>query len=221
MAQRFVYDETPPVNCNLGVVGDNQLYNVCDTRLGAAVRVIFKRRDGTNPFATFADLQSQAVWTAALALTTADAPNNLFATTKIYEFEQIAGEPNVLESASSGDKRLTYYSDDVINIDFAFLSKKYGNDVMASIRDNANNLECLFVHLLASSPVIRSGISGEANPLTAIPTWIPIRLATVTSRNIPRARGEAEIHSVALHFEPEVLQNAEILTTPDFNILNV
>lgn len=217
MAQRIVFVQPPPVDCGLGNIGDNQAYDACPTKIGHAVRAVFRLSNGVNPFLTLANLQSEVVWDAVLALNTTDTPDNLFLTTKIFEFSQTAGELTPIESTSTGDVFTGSYADDVVTMSYAFLDSKMGNDLMASLRDNSKNLEVMFVVKTQGTGVARIRCGVDSTGL--IPLWIPVRHAAFSSRTIETDRNAIESHTATLRFEPEVLQNAEFLVTPAFDIL--
>jgi len=210
MPQRKVLNEPKPIDCALGVVGDNQVYDVCDYKLRDIKRIMIKKKSGANPFTTTLLLQTELTWDTLLALDTTDTPDNVLLSTKIYNSTETAGEANVLTS-DSGDMRVTHYAEDQIMVQFAFLDPTMANDLMASFRDNPNSLECMFVQ---TDGRVRHGVD-----LLGEPTWIPIKLATFGSRNTS-GRSNPETNDTMLYFDEEVLTNALVLTAPFFDIFS-
>lgn len=208
--QRKVLVQKAPINCAAGFVGDNQVYDVCDYKLRDIKRILLKKKSGANPFTTTLLLQTELTWDTLLALDTDDTPDNVLLSTKIYNSSETAGEANVLTS-DSGDMRVTHYTEGQIMVQFAFLDAKMSNDLIATIRDNANSLECMFV---MTDGRIRHGIS-----LTATPEWVNIKLATMKERDAS-GRSNPETNDVMLYFDEEVLTNALTLTTPLFDIFS-
>lgn len=210
MAQRKVLNQPSPINCADGLVGDNQLYDVCDYKLRDIKRIVLKKTAGANPFTTVLLLQTELTWDTLLALDTSDTPDNVLLSTKIYNSTETAGDANVLTS-DSGDMRVTFYNEGQIMIQFAFLDPKMSNDLIATIRNPANSLECMFI---MTDGRIRHGIS-----LTDTPTWVNIKLSTMKERDAS-GRSNPETNDVMFYFDEEVLTNALTLTTPNFDIFS-
>lgn len=209
MPQRKVFVEPQPIDCAAGLVGENQVYDVCDYKLRDIKRIVLKKKSGANPFTTIVLLQTELTWDTLLALTTADTPDNVLLSTKVYNSTETGGEANILTS-DSGDMRVTHYTEDQIMVQFAFLDPTMSNDLMATIRDNPNSLECYIVN---TDGRIRHGLDETG----LIPEWIPIKLATFKSRDAS-GRSNPETNDVMLYFDEEVLTNALQLTTLDFDI---
>jgi len=211
MPQRKVYVQPRPIDCAEGVVGDNQLYDVCDYKLRDIKRIVIKKKAGANPFTTESLLQTEVTWDTLLALNTTDTPDNVLLSTKVYNSTETGGDANILTS-DSGDMRVTHYAEDQIMLQFAFLDATMSNDLMASFRDNPNSLECLIIN---TDGLIRHGIDVTG----LIPQWIPIKVATFKGRDAS-GRSNPETNDTMLYFDEEVLTNALQLTAPEFDIFS-
>jgi len=209
MAQRKVFEQPSPIDCAAGIVGDSQLFDVCDYKLKDIKRIVIKKKAGANPFTTELLLQTEATWDSLIALTTTATPDNVLLSTKIYNSTETGGEANILTS-DSGDMRVTHYAEDQIMVQFAFLDAKMSNDLMASFRDNPNSLECLIIN---TDGRVRHGYDVAG----VIPQWLPIKLATFKSRDAS-GRSNPETNDTMLYFEEEVLTSMMNLTTLDFDI---
>lgn len=210
MPNRKVLIQPQPINCAAGLVGDNQIYDVCDYKLRDIKRIVLKKKAGANPFTTTLLLQTELTWDTLLALTTTATPDNVLLSTKVYNSTETAGEANVLTS-DSGDMRVTFYNEGQIMVQFAFLDPKMSNDLLATIRDNANSLECMFI---MTDGRIRHGVNDLDEP-----TWVNIKLATMKERDAS-GRSNPETNDVMLFFDEEVLTNALTLTMPNFDIFS-
>ena len=161
MAQRKVLIQPQPVDCALGVVGENQVYDTCDYKLRDIKRIMLKKKSGANSFTSVLLLETELTWDTLLALDTTDTPDNVLLSTKVYNSTETAGEANVLTS-DSGDMRVTHYAEGQIMVQFAFLDPVMSNDLIATIRDNANSLECMFV---MSDGRVRHGSSNKCTSI--------------------------------------------------------
>jgi hypothetical protein len=208
MAQRKFYITNKPVDCTAGVVGDNQAYEVCTTKMGQARRIGLFLDGATNPFATVADLQSEVVWDALLALDTTDTPDNIMLSTKIYDYTETPTVPTPITSPSGamtdGEKAET-----VIMCQFAFLNAKMANDFVSTINDNSTRLKCVIIN---QDGAIRTGYT-----LTDTPRLLKVKYAAIGERTIG-GRNDPETNDVMLYFEYGELTNGLLLTNPDFDI---
>lgn len=195
MAQRQLYVEAQ--SCP-GVVGPSQSPQACPVKQGDFTQIVVLKKNGANPFDTTLNLiTDETIWDTFLALTDTDDPDNPMKTQSFWDSNRVSGEANIVESPL-GAKTVPFYADDIIDIMIKDLSSSNENDTIATFRDNAENLQCMFIN--SKNQIIHStDAAGE-------PTFFPIRLATMRGRSKEGGRAGIEMIAGQLHFEEEVLQ---------------
>jgi hypothetical protein len=195
-----------PATCPASIgVGSNAF---CKFKLGMPSRVVLKKKNGANPFALAANVIDETVWDALLALTI--DPDNVYYSPQIYNATLTAGTANIIESEGTGTKRVTHYTDSMVAMDWDELDTEAENELIATIRDNASNLEFIYVNTKGQI-VTSQDVAGN-------PTWIPVNIATITARGKEAGRGSLEMFKGEFHIYEENDVNWKAYT-PAFNIL--
>lgn len=198
MAVRLVGRTPPTCPGTIGRGNDNP----CSFKLGEIRKMVLKKQNGANPFLTAADIVDETVWDAALALTDADDPDNIYLSPPAYNSVRTPGEPNILESEGTGFKKVTHYADSMFAVDFDELSEEAANELIATIRDNSTNLE--FIYINTKGEIITAYNSVTVELVTTVtPLWIPLNLALIGARGKDGGRGSLEMHKAQFHIYEE------------------
>lgn len=148
------------------IIGPHMDKNPCPEKAWKKIRrLLFVRQDWTNPFTGFTgagSIDDEATFDAFYALGVADAPNNGFYTSRI--FEQTVAEP-VITTVDSNDQR-TRVTGNIpfheMTINFKDLDGLNEEVAYVSLNDNSNNLAVYFV---TDNDQLISFDDGSGNPI--------------------------------------------------------
>lgn len=153
-----------------GLVGQGKS-DVCRFRYGNMFRFLVKLQGTTNPFnTTTALITTESVWDTFLALTDSDG-NNAYYSPALFNSTRTGGEPIITDNTTTGGAIVNRYADSQFPFSFVDQTKENVNNLVATIRDNANALE--FIYINVDGDVVHTVDAAGA------PQWCPINLAVI------------------------------------------
>ena len=206
MANRSVSNE--PQECP-GIVGENQLIQTCPFEIKDMARAVVWKVEANlaDPF-TALNIITEDTWDANLALTTANAPDNIMLTTQVWESSFTAGEPNTAES-NIGFGFVTHYEDTAIAFSYKALTPGNENDIMASLRDNSAQA-LNFIYINTRGQIVTStDINGEPKPYK-------VNVASFKDRERTEGRSSVETNMANLRFLENTFINHAVWN-PEFD----
>lgn len=150
----------------------------CPYKYGNIRRILFMSQSSDFPFTSLALLQSEATWTALLALDIADYPDNALFSPNITEFAKPAVEPTITTS-NNGSVSNGGFPPSVITYGLQHSSPTDENQIKQTVEKNEKSMGVLFI--TDENQIIYRCTS---NLLGTVPELIPVNLATFGSKSI-------------------------------------
>lgn len=161
----------------------------CPYKPGYIRRILILNSTGGFPFTSLALLQSEAIWTALLALDTPDFPDNALLTPNITEFDKPPTAPEITVS-NNGSVNLGRFPAAIITWGLQDLSPVIENQIKQTIEENGKSMAVLFITSDNKIMYLSKEIDGT-NPLP-----IPVNLGWFGSKSIVSGVGNniGELH---------------------------